>query len=200
MHDQTNPPGVAAELDRTEHAVLCLLMDPGAPDLWSVAEVAQALGNEFEAVDALVSLHAAGLIHRCHEFVFVTRPTARLTNSPAVSSETQARTESSSERSAPALHQQPGAWHQELQPPDAQAAYPPRARCPCPAHSCLPAPPNQPWQGRVRPRQQVEVLEQLSGAQADLLGADWVAALDLDEEALACVFEGEVELRLPATR
>jgi hypothetical protein len=24
--------------------------------------------------DAPISLHAAGIIHRCHEFVFVTRP------------------------------------------------------------------------------------------------------------------------------
>ncbi len=79
MPDQSNPPGVAAELDHAEHAVLCLLMDPDAPDLWSVAEVAQAVGNETDALDALVSLHAAGLIHRCHEFVFITRPALRLT-------------------------------------------------------------------------------------------------------------------------
>jgi hypothetical protein len=79
MPDQTNPPGAAAALDRAERAVLGLLMDPDAPDLWSVAEVAQALGNEIEALDALVSLHATGLIHRCHEFVFVTGSTLRLT-------------------------------------------------------------------------------------------------------------------------
>ena len=78
MPDQPNPRGVAEELDSTEHAVLCLLMDPDAPELWSVTEVARALGSETEAVDALVSLHAAGLIHRCHEFVFVTHPTVRL--------------------------------------------------------------------------------------------------------------------------
>jgi hypothetical protein len=79
MPDQSNPPGVAAELDRSERAILFLLMDPDAPDLWSVSEVAQALGNEVEALEALVSLHAAGLIHRCHEFVFVTHSTVRLT-------------------------------------------------------------------------------------------------------------------------
>jgi hypothetical protein len=78
MQDQPNPPGVAAELDRTEHMVLCLLMDPEAPDLWSVAELAQALGSETDALDALVGLQAAGLIHRCHEFVFAARPTVRL--------------------------------------------------------------------------------------------------------------------------
>ena len=79
MPDQPNPLGVAEELDRGERAVLCLLMDPDAPELWSVGEVAQAIGSETEAIDALVGLHAAGLIHRCHEFVFVTRATLRLT-------------------------------------------------------------------------------------------------------------------------
>jgi hypothetical protein len=79
MPDQGNPPDVAAEFDRTERAVLSLLMDPDAPDLWSVAEVARAIGNEAAAVDALVSMDAAGLIHRCHEFVFITHSTRRLT-------------------------------------------------------------------------------------------------------------------------
>jgi hypothetical protein len=79
MPDQSNPRGVAAEFDRTERAVLSLLMDPDAPDLWSVAEVARAIGNEAAAIDALVNLHAAGLVHRCHEFVFITHPTRRLT-------------------------------------------------------------------------------------------------------------------------
>jgi hypothetical protein len=79
MPDQTNPRGVAAEFDRNERAVLSLLMDPDAPDLWSVAEVARAIGNEVAAVNALASLDATGLIHRCHEFVFITRSTLRLT-------------------------------------------------------------------------------------------------------------------------
>jgi hypothetical protein len=79
MPDQSNPPGVAAELDRSERAILFLLMDPAAPDLWSVTEVAQTLGSEVDAIEALLRLHAAGLIHRCHEFVFVTRSTQRLT-------------------------------------------------------------------------------------------------------------------------
>ena len=79
MQDQTNPRGIAAEFDRSERVVLSLLMDPDAPDIWSVDEIARAIGDELAAGDALVALHAAGLIHRCHEFVFVTRPTLRLT-------------------------------------------------------------------------------------------------------------------------
>jgi SAM-dependent methyltransferase len=39
-----------------------------------------------------------------------------------------------------------------------------------------------------------------SGAEADLLCADGIAALDRDDEALARVFESEIKLRLPATR
>jgi hypothetical protein len=38
---------------------------------------AQALGSEVRAAHALVSLHAAGLIHRLEEFVFPTRAAVR---------------------------------------------------------------------------------------------------------------------------
>jgi hypothetical protein len=78
MQDQPSPRDVAADFDRVEHSVLCLLLDPELPGPWSVDEVSRAIGNETEAVDALVSLHAAGLVHRCHEFVFPTRSAARL--------------------------------------------------------------------------------------------------------------------------
>jgi len=78
MQDQPNPRDPVAEFDRVEHSVLCLLLDPEFPSPWSVDEVARAIGDETQAVDALVSLHAAGLVHRCHEFVFVTRSAARL--------------------------------------------------------------------------------------------------------------------------
>jgi hypothetical protein len=39
--------------------------------------VAQAIGSDVKAAHALVSLHAAGLIHRCEEYVFPTRPARR---------------------------------------------------------------------------------------------------------------------------
>lgn len=78
MQDQPNPHDAAAEFDRVEHSVLCLLLDPESPGPWAINEVARAIGDETQAVEALVSLHGAGLVHRCHEFVFVTRPAARL--------------------------------------------------------------------------------------------------------------------------
>lgn len=79
MPHQPNPSDPAAHLDRVEHTVLSLLLNPETPGPWSVAEIARAVGNELDAIDALAGLHAAGLIHRCHELVFITRPAARLT-------------------------------------------------------------------------------------------------------------------------
>jgi hypothetical protein len=36
------------------------------------------IGNELAAADAVMQLQAAGLVHLCHEFVWPTRPAARL--------------------------------------------------------------------------------------------------------------------------
>jgi hypothetical protein len=44
---------------------------------WSVREIAQALRSELAAEDAVVGLHASGLVHRFSEFVFPTRSAAR---------------------------------------------------------------------------------------------------------------------------
>ena len=57
--------------------MLTLLLLSGPPAPWSVQEIAQAIGSELAAEDAIVGLHAAGLVHRIHEFVFPTRPAAR---------------------------------------------------------------------------------------------------------------------------
>jgi hypothetical protein len=73
MHDQPTP---GLELDRLERALLDLLtLEP--PGLWSVGELAQATGNPLGTEDALVELHANGLIHRLHQFVFLTRAAVR---------------------------------------------------------------------------------------------------------------------------
>ena len=77
MQDQPSRRDPAADLDQVEHVVLTLLLlsDPPAP--WSVREIGQAVGSEFAAEDAIVGLHASGLVHRFGEFVFPTRPAAR---------------------------------------------------------------------------------------------------------------------------
>jgi hypothetical protein len=77
MQDQTKPNDVAAEFDQAERSVLELLLDPDVPGPWSVHELGVALGSEVRAADAIAALHAAGLVHRCHEFVFATRSAAR---------------------------------------------------------------------------------------------------------------------------
>ncbi len=64
-------------MDEIEHVVLHLLLDNQRPSLWSEQEVALAIGSDMKAAHALVGLHAAGLVHRCHEFVFPTRAAAR---------------------------------------------------------------------------------------------------------------------------
>lgn len=63
--------------DAVERVVLALLLSSEGPGLWSVGELAQEVGSEVRAVDAVVGLHAAGLVHRCGEFVFVARAAAR---------------------------------------------------------------------------------------------------------------------------
>lgn len=60
----------------TDWAVLALLLDSDCAP-WSIEEVARSLGDEPTAVESLIRLHRAGLVHRCNEFVFATRPARR---------------------------------------------------------------------------------------------------------------------------
>lgn len=70
---------VSSEQDRNvDGAILGLLLDFEAGGLWSVEELVLELGtSRIEVVDGLASLRAAGLIHRCGEFVFATRASSR---------------------------------------------------------------------------------------------------------------------------
>jgi hypothetical protein len=77
MRDQPNAPAVERRRDETQFVVLALLLDPDCPGPWSLAELAREVGCEITVADAVVSLHAAGLVHRCDEFVFATRPAVR---------------------------------------------------------------------------------------------------------------------------
>lgn len=61
----------------TDWAVLVLLLDPDDRLPWSTEEIAREIGGEHTATDSLRRLHRAGLIHRCNEFVFPTRPARR---------------------------------------------------------------------------------------------------------------------------
>jgi hypothetical protein len=70
---------VTADRDRqAEGAILGLLLNFENGSIWSVEEVVRELSaSRIEVVDGLASLHAAGLIHRCGDFVFATRAAAR---------------------------------------------------------------------------------------------------------------------------
>lgn len=71
MHDQPIP---AESDDALARAVLDLLTIDH-PGHWSIAELARTVTprNPSGTEDAVASLHAAGLLHRCGEFVFATR-------------------------------------------------------------------------------------------------------------------------------
>jgi hypothetical protein len=77
MQDKPRPTGAERDPEATEHVVLSLLLDPNVRGPWSVLELGQELGDRVEAEDAVASLHAAGLVHRCHDLVFPTRAAAR---------------------------------------------------------------------------------------------------------------------------
>jgi hypothetical protein len=75
MQDQSNE--TPAEQDRrTEQTVLVLLLT-GGQRIWSVDELVAEIGRRLDTVDALAALQAAGLVHRCHDFVFATRAALR---------------------------------------------------------------------------------------------------------------------------
>jgi hypothetical protein len=78
MQDQRSDEDVALADDDAERVVLALLLESKGPGPWSVQELARELGSELRTTDAIARLHAAGLVHRCHEFVWVTRPARRL--------------------------------------------------------------------------------------------------------------------------
>jgi hypothetical protein len=77
MQDQPNDVDVSQVDDEVEREVLGLLLESGLPGPWSVWELGLQLGSEVAAADAVMRLHATGLVHLCHEFVWATRPAAR---------------------------------------------------------------------------------------------------------------------------
>ena len=78
MHDEPTQAASGGEPDRSESAVMLMLLEMGHPWPWSMQEIARELGNEMLAADAVLGLHAAGLVNRIEEFVFPTRSATRL--------------------------------------------------------------------------------------------------------------------------
>ncbi len=75
MHDQPNET-VEEQGRRTEQTILTLVLS-GGQSIWSVEELASEIGRRMDTVDALATLQAAGLVHRCQDFVFATRAALR---------------------------------------------------------------------------------------------------------------------------
>jgi hypothetical protein len=78
MQDQPSGVDVGAADDEVEREVLALLLESRLPGPWSVQELGLELGSVLAVTDAVMRLHAAGLVHLCHGFVWPTRPAARL--------------------------------------------------------------------------------------------------------------------------
>jgi hypothetical protein len=77
MQDQPSAVEVQGADDEVEREVGAAVgARAGGP--WSVWELGLEIGSERAAADAVLRLHAAGLVHLCHAFVWPTRPTARL--------------------------------------------------------------------------------------------------------------------------
>jgi hypothetical protein len=75
MQDENNE--TVAERDhRTEQTILTLLLSD-CQCVWSVEELVAEIGRRLDTTDAVVALKAAGLIHRCGDFVFATRAAIR---------------------------------------------------------------------------------------------------------------------------
>jgi hypothetical protein len=59
--------------EMAQKGVLVLLLGSDSQRPWSVAELERERGEQLGTVDAIASLQAAGLVHRCGEFVFASR-------------------------------------------------------------------------------------------------------------------------------
>jgi hypothetical protein len=72
MHDEISRMPDEQE-ETAQKGVLVLLLGSDSQRPCSVAELERERGDHLGTVDAVASLHAAGLVHRCGEFVFATR-------------------------------------------------------------------------------------------------------------------------------
>jgi hypothetical protein len=77
MQDQGSGADVGPADDDVEREVLALLLESRLPGPWSAQELGLEIGSDLAATDAVMRLHAAGLVHLCHGFVWASRPAAR---------------------------------------------------------------------------------------------------------------------------
>jgi hypothetical protein len=75
MQDEPNDT-ITDEDSPTEQTILMLLLT-GRQSVWSVDELVAEIGRRLDTMDTLDRLKAAGLVHRCGDFVFATRAAVR---------------------------------------------------------------------------------------------------------------------------
>jgi predicted DCC family thiol-disulfide oxidoreductase YuxK len=75
MQDQPNET-VEEQSRRTEQSILTVLLS-GGQSIWSLEELVSEIGRRLDVIDSLAALQAAGLVHRCRDFVFATRAALR---------------------------------------------------------------------------------------------------------------------------
>jgi hypothetical protein len=77
MPEQHRGADVTLADDDVERVVLSLLLESKTDGPWSVSELVLEIGGELRTKDAIRRLCAAGLVHRCEEFLWATRPATR---------------------------------------------------------------------------------------------------------------------------
>jgi hypothetical protein len=73
----TPDPATGPDDETVEAGILDRLTDPKDQRPWSVDELIRDTGHRLASIDAVSNLEHLGLIHRCGELVFPTRPALR---------------------------------------------------------------------------------------------------------------------------
>lgn len=77
MRDQPIEVDVGETDEQAEREVLALLLEATLSGPWSIWELGLQIGSDSRGAVAVMRLHAAGLVHLCHEFVWPTRTATR---------------------------------------------------------------------------------------------------------------------------
>ncbi len=76
MHQTASQRSVVDDENRIDHAILTLLLNEHSQP-WAGEELVREIGDAIEVTDSIRRLHAAGLVHRLDQFVFVSRGARR---------------------------------------------------------------------------------------------------------------------------
>jgi hypothetical protein len=77
MPDEQTTPTREPDETTIEAGILDRLTDPEDQRPWSVEELVRDVGHRLATLDAVSNLEHLGLLHRCGDLVFPTRPALR---------------------------------------------------------------------------------------------------------------------------